>query len=49
MFNECGEGRIRDEAPVHMPGVGEELKFVAMEPVSAVGEQVKDSDGGCDG
>ncbi len=49
MLDEGREWRIGDESPVEMAGVGEELEFVAMEAVAAVGEEMKEGDGGGDG
>ena len=40
VLHEGREGRIADVSPVEMAGVGEELEFVAMEAVMAVGEAV---------
>jgi hypothetical protein len=46
VFDEGCEGRIGDKAPVEMAGIAEELEFVAMEAVTAVGEDVEKRDSG---
>ena len=49
VLDEGREGRIGDESPVEMAGIAEELEFVAMEAVAAVGEHVEQGDGGGEG
>jgi RNA polymerase sigma factor (sigma-70 family) len=39
----------RDESPVEMPRVVEHLQLVPVQPISAVREDVRDRDSGCDG
>ena len=41
MFDKRGEGWIGDKAPVEVAGIAEELEFVAMESIAAVGEDVE--------
>jgi hypothetical protein len=48
VFDKGRKGRIGHESPVEMAGVGEELEFVAVEAVAAVGEQMQQGDGGRD-
>jgi hypothetical protein len=41
VFEERRERRIGDESPVEMAGVAQELEFIAVEAVAAVGEHVE--------
>ena len=42
VFEKWREGRIGDESPIEVAGVAEELKFIAMKAVAAVGGDVDD-------
>ena len=43
-LHERRERRIRNESPVHVAGIAQELQFVAVKPVAVVGEDVKQCD-----
>src|SRR5208282_4425504 len=49
VLDEWRERGIGDESPVEMTRIGKELKLVAMEAVSIVGEQMKQRESGGDG
>ena len=49
VLEEWRERRVGDESPVEVARIAEELEFVAVEAVAAVGEHVQERDGGGDG
>ena len=48
-LKERRHGRIGDESPVEVARIAEELEFVAVKAVAAVGGEVDQRDGGGDG